>query len=474
MKRALASGLSLLGLALIGCSGEAPPPATVTAPPAATIGVVAQAPVATASATAAPAPTAPARTRVDMSKALARLPKNAAVYGFFRPVAADTLVDWSRAPEQARREFSRIVPSGTFLELVATLGIDPAVPVAFAVVGPELAESRKLVDGLIAGSKPTNIKADTVQIALAAAAPNGLFVRPLTSQLSGADTATELARVAERARVPFVRCPDAPLCAQFGSDKPLGVIERGSTLFAVYKQGATLEFDWLETSLGSEATRAKALGDRRTLSGGPTGSCGKLDSEADLSFCVDGTRASELGAATGLQKTAVAVKGVAPDMRGKILLQGKKESLVNLTLATPKRRLVEDGTLSVIIAKSGYAAAGTWQLTEASMASVQAALARESCASGDKWIEQLLPVLQKGFGDVGADFKDLARRSEDFQDAGFGAALTAFARIWPNMLEAVPAGFGIRPLVIDRFCARAASDRLELRIEGPAVDVDRL
>jgi hypothetical protein len=477
MSRAYAGGCFALGLAMVGCAGEAPRH-EVTPPPLATTDAVTAAPTTTASASAsttADALTPPPRTRVDMSAALARLPKDAAVYGLFRPVAGDTLVDWAKNPEGARREFRRLVPSGTFLELVSTLGVDPAVPVAFAVLGPDLGESRKLMDALMGAAKPSRVKADMVDITLGTAAANGTLIRfvmrPTTPER---DTLAELERISEKARMRFVRCPDAPQCAFFTGEKPLGVIDRGNTAVAFYKQAGMLEVDWLEGRLGTSDARAKALAGRRALTGGPAAVCSKLDSEADLSFCVDGTRAGDLGAATGLAAASTAVRGVETSMRGKILQQGKKEALVNITLASPRRKLLDDGTLSISIAKNGYTAVGSWLLTEASTASVQASLARETCAGPKRVAADLVPALQKAFGDAGSDFKDLKQRRDDFRDAGFGSTLIAFARIWPNMLGSVKEEVELGPLSYNRVCARAVADRLELRMDGPPLDVDRL
>ncbi len=476
MIRAYAGGFFALGLALLGCASEAP--RHEVTPPVATMDAVAATPTTTASANAsavADVLTPPPRARVDMSAALARLPKDAAVYGLFRPVAGDTLVDWAKNPEGARREFRRLVPSGTFLELVSSLGVDPAVPVAFAVLGPDLAESRKLMDALMGAAKPSRVKADMVSITLGTAAANGTLIRfvlrPTTPER---DTLAELERISEKARMHFMRCPDAPQCAFFTGEKPMGVIDRSSTTIAFYKQAGMLEVDLLESRLGTPDARAKALSSRRSLSGGPLGVCSKLDSEADLSFCVDGTRAGELGAATGLAAASSAVRGVETSMRAKILQQGKKEALVNLTLSNPRRKLLDDGTLSISIAKAGYTAIGSWLLTEASTASVQASLAREACAGRKRLLADLVPTLQKALGDAGPDFKDLKQRRDDFRDAGFGSALIAFARIWPNMLGSVKDEPELLPLSYDRVCARSNADRLELRMEGPPLAVDGL
>lgn len=476
MKRAFAVGCMTLGL-LSACTGEAPAPVSPPPPPTATAQAAATEAAPAPSAAVAAPPALPARGRVDMSAAIARLPKNAAVYGLFRPVAGDTLIEWARNPEGARRELRKLVPSGTFLEIVTTLGVDPAVPVAFAVLGPDLVEARKLIDSLLAAASASSAKSDPVAAAFRATPANGTLIRfVFRPGVREADTLPELERISEAAHIGFVRCPEAPQCAYFRAEKPIGVIDRGNTTMAFYKQAGLLEVDWLESAVVEPDRRVKLLADRRDVGGGPSGMCSRLDSEADLSFCVDGTRAGELGAALGLFATATTVQhgNVDPNVRGKLMKEGKREALVNLALAAPKRKLVDDGTFAITIAKSGYTASMSWLLTEASMASAQSALGREACATPKSLGTDLFPALEKAFADPGGDFRDWKKTRNDFRDAGFASLLIAFARIWPNMVPLAKGRSELATLPFNRVCARASGDRLELRAEGAPLDPDRL
>jgi hypothetical protein len=117
---------------------------------------------------------------------------------------------------------------------------------------------------------------------------------------------------------------------------------------------------------------------------------------------------------------------------------------------------------------------GSWLLTEASRKSAVETLATETCAGPKTFNEALIPALKKALGDPGADFKDEKRVMADFRDAGFGSVLIAFARIWPNMLGFVKDSPNLGIISFNRVCARNSADRLELRMDGPPVDVDRL
>jgi len=479
--RRTTSSLCALALAfgLFGCAGDAPKPLPVELSTAQEVVVSSQPPAPMTSAqVAAPAPSdAVVRAQVDMTAAFARLPKDAAVYALFRPVAADTLVEWTRTPERFREEFRRLVPSGTFLELLRKLTIDPNVPIALAVVGPDVAEAKKLVESVLAAKSTAG---DPTKNLFAQRPPLGVFARLVIHPAKGGDLLSELEGLAGAARLKAARCPGGALCDQFTGEKPIAVMTDSRWTAAIYRQGSELEIDFFQSRItnGEGEWRAQALASRRSIAvGGPSGRCSQIDSTADLSMCVDATRAGDLGAGLGLLMTLSAVQGgmIDPTLRSKVVAQGRKESLINLELAKPARQLADDGTLSITVARAGFKAVGSWQLTQASAPAVGKAFDKERCFDHAGVTAELFPALIKAFGDPGRDFSNVDASLMRFREAGFSSALVSFGRIWPNMLKATEMkAFTLGKLGISRACARVAADRLEVLVEGPPLSVDRL
>jgi hypothetical protein len=221
-----------------------------------------------------------------------------------------------------------------------------------------------------------------------------------------------------------------------------------------------------------EPRQAELLAARRkSARGAPEGRCTKLNADADLSLCVDGDRAGEMGAATGLLTTFSAVAGGSIDQEQGALIakQGKVESLRNIELANPKRRLLDDGTVSVTLSAKGFEAQGSWAFSKETKPASKGAEA-ERCVSLDGVMKTLLPELLTRMGDLGDDFKKPEERYIHLREAGWGGWLVLFARTWPNFLGGLKDGaFAIGRVPVNKVCMSTSAERLELRIEGEAV-----
>ena len=146
--------LALAASALISCGGAAPhaePPLTKTTTTASTTPAIAASSSAPENGPAEVAPPAVARVTIDTAAVSARLPTNAAVYGWFRPAAADTLLFWTKDPKRLARELSDALPGGSVRSLLADLGLEAGAPIAFSVSGPDRAPLEKIVKALAGG-----------------------------------------------------------------------------------------------------------------------------------------------------------------------------------------------------------------------------------------------------------------------------------------------------------------------------------
>ncbi len=461
----LASLLALLTVSSsFGCSGA------TSAPRDDSPSDLKQAPVATVTASAsAPAAVAPAaetevkRITVDAPATLARLPEKAAMYGWARPASADVLFSWTSQPGALRREIEHALPEGSVRGLLEAIGIDPGAPIAFAVTGPERAGIEKVLKA-VAGGKTM----ETAARDLEASPPGSLHLRLVARGAPGTDVVGKLERRAKDAGIEVVRCPDEKLCAAAGADTKL-VLMAHEWMAAVAVDGTRVEIDAVA---GRDTVKrlAFALGAKRKApAGGPKARCTALDAESDLAVCIDADQAAELGATMGMFTTFAAVASNALDAKStrEIVKEGTKESLRNIELSKPKRPLLDDGTVSVRVAKDGFAVKGSWELTKNSKAGVEAKLAEAKCSKGDNILKELLPTLVAAFGDRGADFAKPEERLMHVREAGFGGSLVSLARTWPNLLGVAESPrFRLGRIPPLEACARANRGRLEVEATG--------
>lgn len=462
----------LLVLASIGCGGG-----TTATPPVATGTVPAQPPPpATVEASATPATSAapPAelkRVPIDAPATLARLPDRAAVYGWLRPASADTLVGWTSRPDEARRELAEVLPGGSARGLLGALGIEAGAPIAFAITGPERAPIEKVVKALASG-KSTNALAREVD----SLPPNGVHIRLVAHAAPGADVVGMFEERAKEARIDAVHCPGNDRCA---------VVSPGTDLILVWHEligtldveGSRVELDLVRGRGPAKKLVATLAESRKAPGGGPKGRCSKLDAEADLSICVDADRAAELGAASGMWMTFSALEGAGVDAKAtrEIAKVGLAESLRNIELSAPKRRLLDDGTLALRLSAEGFTAAGSWELTKNSKAGLESKLGEQRCAPPATILTDLFSPLIAGLGDRGADFRDVNPRIEHVREAGFGAALVLFARTWPNFLGIVASPhFTLGRAPLTRACAKTNGGRLDIELTGSKIAIDQL
>ncbi len=404
------------------------------------------------------------RVPVNASETLALLPKDAAIVGWVRPASADRLVDWATRASELRAELQKNLGFASAASLLAELGVEPGAPVAFAVVSPDRVEAEKLLDAVIKAKDY-----DAVLSAHKQAPPNGTFLRFVGRARAGVDAVTQLEKHAKLFRLKVSRCPAAKLCASFDSAK--AVFTQHEWIGALYTEGDKIELE-LVHARDHEPRQAELLATRRKgLRGAPDGRCSKLDAEADLSLCVDGDRAGEIGAATGMLTTlsAVAGRSIDQDQRAEIAKQGKKESLRNVELAKPRRRLLDDGTLAITLSAKGFEARGSWAFTKDTKPTPTKP-EPELCVPLDGVMKTLVPDVLARVGDLGDDFKKPKERIEHVREAGWGGWLVLLARTWPNFLGGMKDGaFVTGRLPVTKVCRVVSGDRLELRLEGDAV-----
>ncbi len=483
--------LALAASALISCGGAEPtaePPVTKAASAAPTTPALAASSSAPESGPAETAPPAVARVTIDTAAAIARLPTNAAVYGWFRPAAADTLLSWTKDPKRLARELSDALPGGSVRSLLADLGLEAGAPIAFSVTGPDRAPLEKIVKGLAGGKELAGVQRDLTKLP-----PNGVHVRLLATAAPGADVAAKMAATLSKMQAFTVeRCPSAgqPAAPRPAAAKSLcGLAPEGTALVFASRhlglatatiRGSQVEIDFVDADDSLEREAALLGARTKAPSGGPKDRCTKLDPEADLSLCADADQAAETGAASGMLMTLSAVgaagDGLGADSRREIAKQGLAESMRNIELAKPKRVLLDDGTLSVTLNAGGFTAIGSWALSKNSKAGIEAQLTQARCAAPNEIMTVLFPLLVAGFGDRGADFTKIREREIHVREAGFGAVLVLFARTWPNFLGSLEGGGAPRldQAPITKACLSQAGGRLEAKVTGGKLPVDAL
>lgn len=459
----------LLAIGLTACAGsgtEAPSHASSAEPTSGPTGSAVQTSPSASATTSAinDGSVTPARVPVNAAETLARLPQEAAVVGWMRPASADRLVDGATRGPAIRELFQKNLGHSSAATLLAALGVEPGAPIAFALVAPDRGEAEKLLDAAIKAKDDAALLA-----AKAKSPPNGTSLRFVARARPGADLVETLEKLAKPLRLTVTRCPDAKACK--GLDGARAIITRAPWVGALFLEGDRLELEMAFTREPEERQLELLASRHNATRGAASGRCTALDPEADLSLCVDGDRAGQLGAAIGMQTTldAVAGTGVDPKMRVEIVGQGKKESLRNVELANPKRRLLDDGTLVLTLSPNGFEARGSWAFTKETKPA-QAKPEPELCVALDGVMNTLLPDLLQRFGDLGADFKQPKERVIHVREAGWGAWLVLAARTWPNFLGAMRDGaFVIGRVPVSKVCRAVASDRLTLRVEGAAL-----
>jgi hypothetical protein len=207
-----------------------------------------------------------------------------------------------------------------------------------------------------------------------------------------------------------------------------------------------------------------------SLSGGPEPPrCQVFDASAGAALCVDADHAGELGAAIGYAKTLGAIEAAGLRTRDaqRIAEAGLKEARQNMLLASPSRRLLDDGTLRADSSEVGFELLASWALTPASRDALERAFAAtdrdQRCADGSEVSTRLLPEIVSAFGDAGPDFADSKRAIHSVQEAGWGAWPVLFARTWPNVLFATRERLKEIPAApLGRTCVRSKNGRLEI------------
>ncbi|MBT9556639.1 MAG: hypothetical protein IV100_11455 [Myxococcales bacterium] len=450
----LKSRLGLLGLSLSFVSGcgrtAAPPP---TAPPTA---------VTSASGSTTDPATAAATPGSDERAALkARLPKEAAIVGWLQPRAIDVVARWLGDDAALPMWTAKFAPTRTVGEVLSTLGIDLESPVAFALVGPELARASEALDAIVKGGAGGSPPAQ------------GLFTGQVTvhlvaKALPGVDFRTKALQLGEVARATAVSCPTDPRCHVFAVGGPDVVLFReGAAVAASSREGRVelvITFGH-RRELGLDALLG-VLAERRRLAPGPAAErCTALDPAASISLCVDADRGAEAGAAIGLSLTANALsESIDGPMRAELAAQGRKESMRPLELARPEKRLLDDGTVSVVVSPKDYRLTASWSFVDSA---APGRLPVERCSDTPD-LAGLVSTLIEIFPDRGPDFRDVAARLQHVHEGGAGAYLTLFARTWPNLLEAARAEprFTLALPGAQTACLVVAGNRLELRIAG--------
>jgi hypothetical protein len=195
--------------------------------------------------------------------------------------------------------------------------------------------------------------------------------------------------------------------------------------------------------------------------GGPEAPrCSVFNEQAAGALCVDADRTAELGTALSYSKVFYALggSGIEPKMLRRIAEEGRREALQNIALASPKRRLLDDGTLSLSARGPQLTYLSSWSVTPTARATLGPALVTERCASSAELLAFLLPA----FGDPGPDFHDAKSTMQAVQEAGWGFWPVAFARSWPNVLSAEQGRLAELDLPPRAICARLRGERLEL------------
>jgi hypothetical protein len=466
--------LSAVAVLFVACA-----PAVEKPPVLADATPVPAAPSVAAVAEKAPAPTAatvagPAAPVVDVAPlpvapdALAKLPPGAAAYFSARVSAFSKAVASGAVPQEILRDFMRGFGARTPDELITTFGLDPRRPVLGAMVGASEKSARPVVEAI---GKDGSSK--SVEKAMQAHAKDVTLLRllvPLANGKSPAVAAAALVKAISRGSE-LGACPGAAACAGFGADAPLGVAQGSHLAIAAYADGSDLRVDVAMPLFveGTDPGVIAALVPFRASRGGPVDRCSRFEPSATLSICVDAVAFGDDAAAHGYGKTVQAVAGASVDasQRSKIARVGAEESRRNVELASPARRLAEDGTMVIDLQAQPNTVMGTWALTKASRPAVEKAFATERCAAGQAVLGELVPALRAAFGDPGPGFTDPKKTLNSFREAGWGAFGVTLAGTWPNLIDGFLAVKGEVPAAPSalRVCARVDAGRLVLGVK---------
>jgi hypothetical protein len=439
-----------------GCGRTAAPPSTaphtaVNASPGAT----------TDSAAAASAPGS-----ADIAALRARLPSDAAIVGWLRPTALDLAARWMWGDAALPMWIATFAPTRTISEVLSTLGIDAQSPVALALVGPDLARASEALDAIVKGGAPPAQGVVTGEVS----------VHVIARALPGVDLRTKARALGEVARATVVSCPSDPRCQVFAERGPDVVLSREGAAIAAWSREGRVELVIAfghRLELGLDALLGVLAQRRRLAVGPPAGRCAALDPNASLSLCVHADGVADAGAAIGLALTANALsQSIDVGVRAELAAQGRKESMRPLELAKPEKRLLDDGTLSVVVSPKDYRITASWLVVDAA---ARERLPAERCSDTPD-LAGLVPTLMELFPDRGSDFRDVAARVQHVREGGLGALLSVFARTWPNLVDAarVEPRFSLMLPGAETACLGMAGDRLELRIAGRPIPFIKL
>ncbi len=439
--------------------------AAASAPaPAAPAGEVIAAPATTA----APSAGSPARG----ADALAKLPRGAAIYFNVRPEEIAAFGDVTGGlGGDLRQQLQRTLGGRPPEDLFNDVGLDGRGSLLAAVVSPAEKSARAVIDAVVAGVSGTALdklvadhQGDTIRVRLL------LPLRPGTDPSRAAGVLAKAFIGAGSVDT----CPGAASCAAFGAETPLRVVHNPLAAATIYADGGDLRVDLLMPIFGPgpDQTMVQGLATFRDLRGGPQGRCTQHDPDAGLSLCIDGPLAGELGATTGYGKVVQALAGASIDPKQMKALAGagREESQRNLTLASPSRKIANDGTLTLQNKGDDVNARVSWALTDAARPSLEKAFATERCATGKAFKTDLLPALVKAVGDPGKELADLKKVYEAFREAGWGAYPVALSGTWLNLLGLVTQ---MKTKVMEipdsvQVCLRTEGGRLKMAVtSGP-------
>jgi hypothetical protein len=454
-------GLLIAALGLCACTATAPAPAL----PASAASAVS---VATPPTTAVPpAPTGTATAVVAapaLPVTLASLPAGAALYGAARTPVVDAVLDLVPEAEQLRGEIARkLGGQGRVADVLGGLGVAADRPLLVAVLPPDMAKARHMIDTAIAGKKVT---VSATEPALSTA------IRVVVPLVAGRGTPFDPAAVGRLLDMRQVeRCPGAEVCQRLDTPDLVAVITGRELVAAVRVRGDQAEIDLVrpllvDASQGSTLLALRALAMRPTAGPEPP-RCARLDPAALGWLCIDADRMAELGVSTGYGLTVAAVAGasIPAAERKKIMEVGRTEAGRNLELAAPKRRLLDDGTVSILPSSAGLRLRASWALTAESRPALEAAFSTEACSEGGAVGSDLLPKLAHAFGDPGPDFVKPDESAQHILEAGWAGYPIVLARTWPNFLASALNKLGPSAPELaraGRTCARVAGGRLEL------------
>jgi hypothetical protein len=448
-------------LCLAACKAPSSQPA---APTSTTLPVVVAPPLVTGEIGASAEPAAAGESTAFVPASLGQLPVGAAIYASVRTGAIDSVLDQIPDAEHVRVAITaKLGDRGRISDVLAKLGVSSERPVLIAALPADAVKARQVIDLMMAGKTPP---ARGSEPALASAFR---IVVPLSGD-AGASFDQNVVRELLDAKQ-LERCPGAEVCQKVGGADLAGILRGSELAAAIHIRPGVAEIDLVRPLLVDTA-HASTLLALRTLSavrlGGPEAPrCARLDTTALASLCIDADRMAELGAASGYGLTVAAVAGanLSRDMRRKIAEQGRTEAGRNLELAAPKRRLLDDGTLTLWSMGKELRAKASWALTPASQAGIEAAFPAEVCVDGSAVGSQLLPKLRSAFGDPGPDFANPEERLRHIWEAGWAAYPILVARTWPSFLPAVLTKLGPSAPELaraGRTCARVKQGRLEL------------